>query len=98
MNLSLAIDSSRGLILADQVDHVCADVEYRHTYATERRLEGLPQGGAPVTQGSDAHIFDKEIHQRVQVAGIDGNGVTGNELPDGLVCRELVDEGLRGRH
>jgi hypothetical protein len=98
LDFSLAIDSSRRLLQAEEVDHVRADVEYRHTDAAERHLEGLAQGRAAVTQGSDAHIFDEEIHQCVQVASIDGDGVTGDKLAYGLICREPVDEGLRGRH
>jgi hypothetical protein len=98
LDLSFAIDNSRRLILADQVDHVRADVEYRHTYATEGHFEGLPQGSAPVTQGSDLHIFDEETYECVHVASVDGNGVTGNKLSDGLVRREPVNAGLKGRH
>ena len=79
------------MVVVLHVDDVVADREDRDTEISQLLRESGPQCLMTGAVAADLHVVDEEADERVQIAGVEGDGVAARELTDLLVRHEPGD-------
>ena len=91
LDLSPARDDPGCVVVVLHIDDVVADEEDRDTEIPQLLRETCPQCLAAHAVAADLHVVDEEADERVQIAGVEGDGIAARQLTDLLVCHEPGD-------